>query len=152
MDVAGQDPEIRLVLDQFGPVASLEEVPAMPVAACPPIGVRREEQLHSLGEVGARRFEDQVEVIGQADEGIQRPSRPPDRALQASHQPHAIGIVLDDVLPAVTPCHDMIDGIGVLDLQDSRASRPRRRGSRPRRVGRSGARQPSSDHPNHEIA
>ena len=29
MDVAGQDREIRLVLDQLGPVAALEEVPAM---------------------------------------------------------------------------------------------------------------------------
>jgi len=100
-------------------VASLEEVAAMPVAASPSIGVRREEQLHALGEVGARRFEDQVEVIGQEDEGVQRPSRPPNRALQASHQPPAVGIVLDDVLPAVTPCHDMIDGIGVLDPQSS---------------------------------
>ena len=45
MDVAGQDPEIRLVLDQLGPVAALEEVPAMAVATGPPIGVRREEQL-----------------------------------------------------------------------------------------------------------
>ena len=54
--------EIRLVLDQLGPVAALEEVPAMAVATSPPIGVRREEQLHALGEVGARRLEDQVEV------------------------------------------------------------------------------------------
>ena len=71
MDVACQDPEIRLVLDQLGPVAALEEVPAMAVATSPPIGVRREEQLHALGEVGARRLEDQVEVIGQEDKGIQ---------------------------------------------------------------------------------
>ena len=119
MDVAGQDPEIRLVLDQLGPVAALEEVPAMAVATSPPIGVRREEQLHALGEVGARRLEDQVEVIGQEDKGIQRPSRPPNGAFQASHQPPAVGIVLDDVLPAVTPCHDMIDGIGILDPQSS---------------------------------
>ena len=42
MDVASQDPEIRLVLDQLGPVAALEEVPAMAVATSPPIGVRRE--------------------------------------------------------------------------------------------------------------
>ena len=58
-------------------------------------------------------------MIGQEDEGIQRPSRPPDRALQASHQPPAVGIVLDDVLPAVTPYHDMMDGIGILDPQPS---------------------------------
>ena len=38
---------------------------------------------------------------------------------QASHQPPAVGIVLDDVLPAVTPCQDMIDGIGILDPQSS---------------------------------
>ena len=73
MDVAGQDPEIRLVLDQLGPVAALEEVPAMAVATSPPIGVRREEQLHALGEVGAGRLEDQVEVIGQEDKGIYYP-------------------------------------------------------------------------------
>jgi hypothetical protein len=89
------------------------------VATSPPIGVRREEQLHALGEVGARRLEDQVEVIGQEDKGIQLPSRPPNGAFQASHQPPAVGIVLDDVLPAVTPCHDMIDGIGILDPQSS---------------------------------
>ena len=34
-------------------------------------------------------------------------------------QPPAVSIVLDDVLPAVTPCHDMIDGIGILDPQSS---------------------------------
>ena len=89
----------------------------MAVATSPPIGVRREEQLHALGEVGAGRLEDQVEVIGQEDKGIQRPSRPPHGALQASHQPPAVGIVLDDVLPAVIPCQDMIDGIGILPRQ-----------------------------------
>jgi len=94
-------------------------VPAMAVATSPPIGVRREEQLHAFGEVGARRLEDQVEVIGQEDIGIHQPSRPPDGAFQASHQPPAVGIVLDDVLPAVTPCHDMIDSIGILDPQSS---------------------------------
>ena len=115
MDVPGQDPEICLVLDQFGPVASLEEVPAMPEAACPPISVRREEQLHARGEVWARCLEDQVEAIGQEDKGTQQASRPPNRALQASQKPLAVGIVLDVLLPAVTPCHDMTNGIGVLD-------------------------------------
>ena len=47
------------------------------------------------------------------------PPRPPNGAIQASHQPPAVGIVLDDVLPAVTPCHDMIDGIGILNPQSS---------------------------------
>src|SRR5208337_1414169 len=43
--------------------------------------------------------------------------RAPNGALQATHQPPAVGIVQDDALPAVTPCHDMIDGIGILDPQ-----------------------------------
>ena len=72
------------------PREPLEEVPAMAVATSPPIGVRREEQLHALGEVGARRLEDQVEVIGQEDKGIQRPSRPPNGALrQATSRPRS---------------------------------------------------------------
>ena len=64
----------------------------------PEIRLFSQSQLHALGEVGARRLEDQVEVIGQEDKGIQRPSRPPNGAFQASHQPPAVGIVLDDVL------------------------------------------------------
>ena len=50
---------------------------------------------------------------------ISRNRGPDSGAFQASHQPPAVGIVLDDVLPAVTPCHDMIDGIGILDPQSS---------------------------------
>ena len=62
----------------------------MAVATSPPIGVRREEQWHALGEVGARRLEDQVEVIGQEDKGIQRPSRPPNGAFrQATSRPRS---------------------------------------------------------------
>ena len=69
--------------------------------------------MHALGEVGGGRLEDQVEVIGQEDKGIQDH---PDglTACSGKHQPPAVGIVLDDVLPAVTPCHDMIDGIGMV--------------------------------------
>ena len=40
-------------------------------------------------------------------------------APEATANSAAVGIVLDDVLPAVTPCHDMIDGIGILDAQSS---------------------------------
>ena len=53
MDVAGQDPEIRLVLDQLGPVAALEEVPAMAVATSPPVGYDERNSCMPLARLGA---------------------------------------------------------------------------------------------------
>src|SRR5208283_6024900 len=41
VNVAGEDPEIGLVLDQFRPIASLEEMPAEPMTASPPVGIGR---------------------------------------------------------------------------------------------------------------
>ena len=81
--------------------------------------VGREEDLHAPGQVGPRCPHDQVEVIGQHNEGIQHPTGPPDSALQARHQPLAIVIVRDDVLPAVTPGHDMVDGVVILNPESS---------------------------------
>src|SRR4051812_13367412 len=49
------------------------------------------------------RPEDEVKVIGHEDEGVEHPSRSSHGPLQAVHQPLAVGIVLDDVLPAVAP-------------------------------------------------
>ena len=57
--------------------------------------------MHPLGEVGPGRLEDQVKVIGHDDEGVEHPSRSSDGPFQAGQQPLAVGIVLDDVLPAV---------------------------------------------------
>ena len=76
--------------------------------------------LHPLGEIGTRRFEDQVKVIGQYHETVKHPSRPLDGTFQAYQEPAAIPIVHNDILPTVTPGHDMVDGVGVLDSQSSR--------------------------------
>ena len=92
----------------------------MLVASSPAVGVGREEQLHPLGEIGTRRFEDQVKVIGQNDERVKHPAGPIDGTFQAYQEPAAITIVRDDILPTVTPGHDMVDGVGVLNSQSSR--------------------------------
>ncbi len=43
-----------------------------------------------------------------------------DGTFQAYQEAAAITIVRDDILPTVTPGHDMVDGVGVLNSQSYR--------------------------------
>ena len=47
MDVAADGPIVALVLDEFGPVPSLEKVPDPTTSPSVPDGVRRQELLHA---------------------------------------------------------------------------------------------------------
>lgn len=120
MNVAGEDPEIGLVLDQFRPIASLEEMPAEPMAVGPPVGIGREQQLHTFGEVGSGRFEHQMEMIGHQDEGIEDPPRTLNCLLQTADEPLPVRVVANDVLPGIAAGHDVVNRISILDTKAAR--------------------------------
>ena len=120
VNVAGEDPEIGLVLDQFRPIASLEEMPAEPMTASPPVGIGREQQLHTPGEVGSGRFEHQVEMIGHQHEGVEDPPRTMNCLLQPAEQPLPVRVVANNVLPGVAAGHDVVNRISILDTKAAR--------------------------------
>jgi len=76
MDVAADGPIVALVLDEFGPVPSLEQVPDPTTSPSVPDGVRRQELLHTPRKIGAGRLEQQVQVVPHEDEREQLPAAP----------------------------------------------------------------------------
>ena len=52
MHVSGDRPEVSLIFDQFGTVASLENMPGKPVPSRPNIGVARQKRLHPRARLG----------------------------------------------------------------------------------------------------
>ena len=63
--------------------------------SCSPLATPTEAGIHGSADVSAIR-----RLVGPS------PSRPSGGPLQAGHEPAAVGIILDDVLPAAAPGHD----------------------------------------------
>ena len=79
----------------------------------PRVGVL--EPLHAVHEVRPRGLEHKMVVIIHEREGMDK-NRGASRHLTQSVQEHpAVVITLNNVLPTIPPCHDMVDGSGVLD-------------------------------------
>ena len=74
VDIPADGPIVALILDEFGPVPSLEQVPDSTMSSSMPDGIRREELLHAPRKIGARRLEEQVQVVLHEYEGEQFPA------------------------------------------------------------------------------
>jgi hypothetical protein len=66
-----------------------------------------------LERVHPRYLEDQVEVIGQDDEGENAPLEALDRPAQEGQEALAVEVIADDVLARIAACHHMVNRAGI---------------------------------------
>jgi hypothetical protein len=72
--VPGHRPEVRLVFDQLGSIPALEHMPRKAVTPRPNIGIAGQKRLHTASEVGLRRLEDDVQVVGYDGKSVDAPT------------------------------------------------------------------------------
>ena len=85
------------------------------VPTSPCVGVRGEEALHAARQVRLRGLENEVEVVGQEDEGIDLPGAAAHGAAEVVLEPAAVVVVAGDVLPPIAAGHDVVNRAVVLD-------------------------------------
>jgi hypothetical protein len=56
-------------------------------------------------------------VVGEEDEGVEPPGARRDDALQAEEKVLAVVVIADDVLAAVAPGHEVVEGVQVWNVQ-----------------------------------
>lgn len=115
MHVAAQPQDIGVLLDQPGAVAALQEMPATIVTAVEVDGVGRFETVHELPEVGPRRLDHQVDVVGHEAEQVQTRLEPLDALAEHAQKPLAVGVIVEDRPPFVAPGRHVIHGPFVFD-------------------------------------
>ena len=84
-----------------------------------PNGLHPEELLHAPRKIGARRLEEQVQVVLHENEGEQFPAAAQHRAAQVIEQPFTVVVVANDALSGVSPRHHVIDSTLKLDSRSS---------------------------------
>ena len=117
VNVAAQLEPVAFVLDEDGMEAALEEVSGALVTSVEIAGTARVEDLHSRGEVGAGRLEEEVVVIVHKGEGEDAPVGLRGDALEAGEPGFAVAVVTDDFASLVTARGHVVDRIGELDSQ-----------------------------------
>src|SRR5271157_5570827 len=117
VNVSAHGPEVALMLNQSGFEAALGEVARSPMPLGLPVGVSGNEVLHAPRQVGLRRSQEEVEVVGQEHETEQVPTEPPDRLLQSVEQPLVVRLVLEDGSPEVATGHHVMDRAAIFDPQ-----------------------------------
>ena len=130
MNIAAHGPVIAFVLDHFRAVTPLEQVADAPPTAPRPDCKAGKKALHACAEVGARRLEQEMEMVSHDDVTEHLPAVADDRLLQAVDQPVPVRIIADDLLPGIAPRHHMIDGVLKFDPQSPWHVQTLRAGSR----------------------
>lgn len=114
-DVAG-NPHDRLVVTahERGLVARLEEVPLAPVALVEGTGVAAVQPLHPVAEVGIRRLDQQMDVVGHQAVGEQMPALALDDRDQEPRVQLVVLVVDKDATAIDAAGDDVIDAAGDL--------------------------------------
>jgi len=79
------------------------------------LGVAREKRLHAAGEIGLRRLENDVQVIGHDRKRVNTPRTPNGGSTEVFLEPIAVDVITYDVLTAVAARHEVVDGVRVLE-------------------------------------
>ena len=105
----------EIIFDQFTFESTLKKVSGTLVAFGVPVGVAAQQILHALGQIGLRRAEEKVNMIGHPDEAEDVPSGPIDGFFQTIGHPLIVSIFVKQKLSPVTTSHDMVDRAGKLN-------------------------------------
>ena len=90
---------------------------AVPTSPC--VGVRGEEALHAAVQVRLRGLENEVEVVGLEDEGMDLPGTAAHGAAEVVLEPPAVVVVAGAVLPPMAAGHDVVNRAAILDAKSS---------------------------------
>ena len=96
-------------------VPSAEEVTEFPVSAIEARSVRAQQPFHAGDQVGLRCFDHQVKVVGHETVGMDLPTGLLAGLAQGGEKALAVLVIRVNVLPPVTPVHDVVNGTRVLD-------------------------------------
>ena len=87
------------------------------MAAIEPTGVRAQQPMHPFAQIGVGRFDDQMKMVAQQAIRMHLPISLLTRLSQRFEEVLPIHVVEVNVIPAVSPAHDMVDGARILDSQ-----------------------------------
>ncbi len=110
MHVSGQRPEVGLIFHQLGTKAALEDMPGKKRWRRDQIiGVAGEKRLHTAGEVGLGRLEDDMQVVGYDGESVHAPGAAKRGTTEVFLKPIAVLVISYDILTPVAPGHEVVD-------------------------------------------
>jgi len=117
MDIIPGTPEITACapLDDERLVPPAEDMTKTLVPVVQPDGVRAQQPAHALDQLGVGRFHDQVKMVAHQAAGVDLPAGPLAGLGQGLEEVLSIDVVDKNVLLAVTPAHDVVNGAGILD-------------------------------------
>ncbi len=110
---------MSLLLDELGLEPALQEMSDSAVAAVEGAGIATVEKLHGGGEIGPRRLDEEMVMIGHQDEGVQAPAVVLHRASEPLQPLLAVAIIAHDRSAFIAARHDMVEGTRELDAKRS---------------------------------
>ena len=125
-DVPDKLEKVVGALDEVAVETTLEEMSRKAVADVEPLCVPPVQPLHAGRDVGLRRLDHEVEVIGHQAVGVTPPSEPADCGSQQLEKAHVVDLVAEDRLLPVAARDDVIDAAGKLKAKRSRHGAERR--------------------------
>ncbi len=90
-------------------------MPGKAVAPRPNIGIAGQKRLHAASEVGLGSLEDDVQVVGHDRESVDAPTTAKRGFTEMFLEPIPVGVIANNILPAVTAGHDVVDCARVLE-------------------------------------
>ena len=91
-DIACQFQKVRVLLDEDGFEAALEQMPHAPMSAVETLRVEAVELAHAARQRGIGRLNKKVVVISHEDIGVKAPADEPDRTAENSQELEPIGV------------------------------------------------------------
>jgi uncharacterized protein (DUF1499 family) len=120
VDVADQFEHVRLLLDQDGPKAVLEEMSAAAMAAVEGRGVAAENGLRESGKADIGGAQKEMGVIRHQAPGVDLRARGPDNLADTPEQVRSIAIAPEDPAALDAACHHVVQGSGVVESRTAR--------------------------------
>jgi hypothetical protein len=111
-DVVERGVVLLLGLDHLRPEAAAEDVILPAVSLVEGARVLAIEVAHARGEVGDRRFDDEVVVVAEQAAGVETPAVAPPHASQDLHEDRAVPVVGEDRVVVVPLRADVVVGAG----------------------------------------
>lgn len=114
VNVPDQLQQIGIAVTENGFVAPLKEMPRFPIASIVVLRIGELEGLHGPGQRHGSGFDEQVHMVGHQDVGIQGAAVSSPVAFQPFEIRRIVGVLVENVLPAIPPRDHVIEGTGEL--------------------------------------
>ncbi len=115
MHIAAQTQQIGIAFHEPGRVPALHQMAASPVTPVEVDRVRRFQPVHESAEVGPRRLQHEMNVVGHQAIQVETHLETDHALLQHAQKTLPIGVVPEDVPPFVPSCRHVVHGPFILD-------------------------------------